>query len=143
VIDTALWQGERDPERILDRVRGQVLNERQREQKALGARLQRQVTESLTRKRTREADPRLDVSANELNYLSDAIATGLIGSASYDLMKLAIRQTLERLGSGVYQRVVMEALGHSQMRTTTDMYSHVMPALGKDAADRMGRALWD
>jgi hypothetical protein len=25
VIDTALWQGERDPERILDRVRGQVL----------------------------------------------------------------------------------------------------------------------
>jgi hypothetical protein len=30
--------------------------------------------------------------------LSDAITTGLIGSASYDLMKLAIRQTLERLG---------------------------------------------
>jgi hypothetical protein len=24
-----------------------------------------------------------------------------------------------------------------------DTYSHVMPALGRDAADRMGRALWD
>jgi hypothetical protein len=29
------------------------------------------------------------------------------------------------------------------MRTTTDTYSHVMPALGRDAADRMGDALWD
>jgi integrase len=28
------------------------------------------------------------------------------------------------------------------MRTTTDTYSHVMPALGRDAADRMGNALW-
>jgi integrase len=33
----------------------------------------------------------------------------------------------------------MEVLGHAQMRTTTDTYSHVMPALGRDAADRMGR----
>nr|WP_254781988.1 tyrosine-type recombinase/integrase [Modestobacter sp. DSM 44400] len=47
------------------------------------------------------------------------------------------------LSEGVHPRVVMEVLGHSQMRTTTDTYSHVMPALGKDAADRMGRALWD
>jgi integrase len=37
----------------------------------------------------------------------------------------------------------MEVLGHSQMRTTTDTYSHVMPALGRDAADRMGKALSD
>ena len=47
------------------------------------------------------------------------------------------------LSEGVHPRVVMEVLGHSQMRTTTDTYSHVMPALGKDAADRMGHALWD
>lgn len=44
---------------------------------------------------------------------------------------------------GVHPRVVMEVLGHAQMRTTTDTYSHVMPALGRDAADRMSRALWD
>jgi integrase len=47
------------------------------------------------------------------------------------------------LAEGVHSRVVMEALGHAQMRTTTDTYSHVMPALGRDAADRMGNALWD
>jgi integrase len=38
--------------------------------------------------------------------------------------------------------VVMELLGHSQMRTTMDIYSHVMPALGRDAPDRMSNALW-
>jgi integrase len=46
------------------------------------------------------------------------------------------------LSEGVHPRVVMELLGHSQMRTTTDTYSHVMPALAKEAADRMGAALW-
>ncbi len=46
------------------------------------------------------------------------------------------------LSEGVRPRVVMEVLGHAQMRTTTDTYSHVMPALGRDAADRMGKALW-
>jgi hypothetical protein len=42
------------------------------------------------------------------------------------------------LSEGVHPRVVMEVLGHAQMRTTTDTYSPVMPALGRDAADRMG-----
>jgi len=37
--------------------------------------------------------------------------------------------------------VVMELLGHSQMRTTMDIYSHVMPALAREAADRMGTVL--
>jgi hypothetical protein len=36
----------------------------------------------------------------------------------------------------------MELLGHSAMRTTTDTYSHVMPALAQQAADTMGAALW-
>jgi integrase len=46
------------------------------------------------------------------------------------------------LSSGVHPRVVMELLGHSQMRTTTDTYSHVMPALAREAAEQMGTALW-
>jgi integrase len=46
------------------------------------------------------------------------------------------------LTAGVHPRVVMELLGHSQMRTTTDVYSHVMPAVAREAADRMGAALW-
>jgi hypothetical protein len=36
----------------------------------------------------------------------------------------------------------LQVLGHAQMRTTTDTYSHVLPALGRDAADRSGNALW-
>ncbi|MEP7180278.1 MAG: tyrosine-type recombinase/integrase [Pseudonocardiales bacterium] len=39
------------------------------------------------------------------------------------------------LSEGVHPRVVMELLGHSQMRTTMDIYSHVMPALAREAAD--------
>lgn len=46
------------------------------------------------------------------------------------------------LTAGVHPRVVMKLLGHSQMRTTTDIYSHVMPALAQEAADRMGTTLW-
>jgi integrase len=35
------------------------------------------------------------------------------------------------LSENVHPRVVMELLGHSQMRTTMDIYSHVMPALAR------------
>src|SRR3569833_1178837 len=45
------------------------------------------------------------------------------------------------LTENVHPRVVMELLGHSQMRTTMDIYSHVMPALAREAADRMGAVL--
>ena len=47
------------------------------------------------------------------------------------------------LSEGVHPGVVMEVLGHAQMRTTTDTCSHVMPALGRDAAIRMESALCD
>ncbi|MCC7193972.1 MAG: site-specific integrase [Gemmatimonadaceae bacterium] len=41
------------------------------------------------------------------------------------------------LAQGVHPRVVMEILGHSQFSLTMDTYSHVIPALQRDAADRM------
>jgi len=44
------------------------------------------------------------------------------------------------LSENVHPRVVMELLGHSQMRTTMDIHSHVMPALAREAAD--GREAW-
>ena len=47
------------------------------------------------------------------------------------------------LVAGVHPRVVMELLRHSQMRTTMDIYSHVMPALAQAAADRMATTLWE
>lgn len=45
------------------------------------------------------------------------------------------------LAQGVHPRVVMETLGHSQISLTLDTYSHVMPSLERDAADRMDAVL--
>jgi integrase len=45
------------------------------------------------------------------------------------------------LSENVHPRVVMELPGHSQMRTTMDIYSHVMPALAREAADRTSAVL--
>lgn len=41
------------------------------------------------------------------------------------------------LPQGVHPRVVMETLGHSQISLTLDTYSHVLPALGAEAAAKM------
>ncbi len=41
------------------------------------------------------------------------------------------------LAQGVSPRVVMETLGHSQISLTMNTYAHVMPAMQREAADRM------
>ncbi len=45
------------------------------------------------------------------------------------------------LGAGVHPKVVQERLGHSQISVTLDVYSHVMPGMQRDAADRMDALL--
>lgn len=45
------------------------------------------------------------------------------------------------LAQGVAARVVMETLGHSQISLTLNTYSHVTPALGRAAAERMNQML--
>ena len=45
------------------------------------------------------------------------------------------------LAQGVNPRVVMETLGHSQVSLTLNTYSHVLPALQRDAAARMDEVL--
>lgn len=45
------------------------------------------------------------------------------------------------LAEGVAPRVVMETLGHSQISLTLNTYSHVGPALGRAAAERMNDVL--
>ena len=45
------------------------------------------------------------------------------------------------LAQGVHPRVVMEMLGHSTIALTMNTYSHVIPALERDAADRMNAIL--
>lgn len=44
------------------------------------------------------------------------------------------------LAQGVSPRVVMDQLGHAQISLTMDTYSHVMPAMLRDAADALGAA---
>jgi len=46
------------------------------------------------------------------------------------------------LVQGVPARVVMETLGHTQISLTLGTYSHVVPELREEAADRMAAALW-
>ncbi len=45
------------------------------------------------------------------------------------------------LAQGVNRRVVMETLGHSQVSVTLNTYSHVLPALQRDAAARINAVL--
>jgi integrase len=45
------------------------------------------------------------------------------------------------MAQGVHPRVVMETLGHSQIGLTMNTYSHVLPSLQRDAADRIGALL--
>ena len=45
------------------------------------------------------------------------------------------------LADGVHPRVVMETLGHSTIAITMNLYSHVVPALQQDAADRLDAVL--
>jgi integrase len=45
------------------------------------------------------------------------------------------------VAKGVPMRVVMDILGHSQMATTTDLYSHVMPAAHREVANLFDEAM--
>jgi len=45
------------------------------------------------------------------------------------------------LVQGVHPRVVMETLGHSQIKLTMDTYSHVIPELQREAAGRIDQIL--
>jgi integrase len=65
---------------------------------------------------------------------------GLTGVRLHDLRHTAA--TL-MLGAGVPLKVVSEALGHSSIGITADVYAHVTPELRREAADAMDRALND
>lgn len=46
------------------------------------------------------------------------------------------------LQQGIDIKVVAATLGHSTTTITRDLYQHVVPEIARDAADRMGDALW-
>jgi integrase len=45
------------------------------------------------------------------------------------------------LSAGVHPKVVQERLGHSQISVTLDTYSHVLPTLQREAADKLDQVL--
>lgn len=46
------------------------------------------------------------------------------------------------LAQGVPMKVVQDVLGHAQIAITADLYSHVVPELRRDAADKIGSVLF-
>jgi integrase len=45
------------------------------------------------------------------------------------------------LAQGVHPRAIMELLGHSSITVTMNTYGHVLPAMMRDAADKMDAIL--
>jgi integrase len=45
------------------------------------------------------------------------------------------------LASGVHPKIASERLGHSSIGITLDLYSHVMPGMQADAAERVDEAI--
>jgi integrase len=45
------------------------------------------------------------------------------------------------LAEGINPRLVSEVLGHAKVAFTLDVYGHVLPGMGREAADKMGRLL--
>jgi site-specific recombinase XerD len=45
------------------------------------------------------------------------------------------------LAAGIHLKVAQERLGHSTIAVTLDIYSHVMPGMGADAAERVDAAI--
>jgi len=50
----------------------------------------------------------------------------------------AILEREPGVGAGIDITVVSERLGHSTMAVTADLYTHVVPSHGRDAARRIG-----
>ena len=46
------------------------------------------------------------------------------------------------LAKGVPMKVVQDVLGHTQLSTTADIYTHVMPELQRDASEKVAEVLF-
>jgi integrase len=72
------------------------------------------------------------------NFKAVLAAAGLPEVRFHDLRHTAATLMLQQ---GVPFKVVQESLGHARSSLTLDVYSHVVPAMQQDAADRMEAAL--
>ncbi len=76
----------------------------------------------------------LDARAVHRQYREILSKTNLPKLRLHDLRHTAATLLLAQ---GVHPRVVMDLLGHSQISLTLNTYSHVIPALRSEAADKM------
>jgi integrase len=61
---------------------------------------------------------------------------GSNGRANY-----VVQSRIRLLAQGVALKVVSEILGHSQIGIPADLYTHVLPAVRREAIDLMDRIL--
>jgi integrase len=80
----------------------------------------------------------IDASDDWAEWKKITAAAGVKDSRPHDARHTAATLLLEQ---GVDIRVVQEILGHSTLAVTR-RYTHVTNRLARDAAERMGRALW-
>lgn len=80
----------------------------------------------------------LDGNAVYRHFLSVAKRAGLPRIRFHSLRHTAASLLLAQ---GTHPRVVMELLGHSTIALTMNTYSHVIPSLEREAADRMNAVL--
>jgi integrase len=71
--------------------------------------------------------------------LQAALAAGGLPRVSFHALRHSYASLL--IAQGVHPRVIMEALGHSQISLTMNTYGHVIPALEREAAERMDALL--
>lgn len=81
----------------------------------------------------------IDPSADYKAWRELLVAAGVRRARLHDARHTAATLLLQQ---GVPARVAMQILGHSQISLTLGTYSHVVPELAKDAAAKMGDALW-
>lgn len=116
---------------------------------------------ALRQHRARQNEERLQIGPAWQDEL-DLVFTNAIGGPieKQNLVRRSFRPLLERAGlprvrfhdlrhsaatlllaGGIHPRVVQERLGHSTISVTMDIYSHVLPTLQRDAAERLDRLL--
>ena len=73
-------------------------------------------------------------------FKQHALAAGLPGIRLHDLRHTHASLALQ---AGVHPKVVSERLGHSTISITLDTYSHVLPSLQEEAAQKVASLLFD